>query len=344
MSRPAVSVSRSASTATARFAHRRAWAIRPHGCGAFPDSHCRQCRPGWRLGGFIRAGGPLARRPGRACLASAVDDAARRAMPSARRPPVPPVAAILAVCRHRGSADRRRQCSFLGATLFTAATAIDQAGPATPAFPVHPRPDVAAVPRGAAGSSTAGAAAVRTASRAQLDAASILLVGRSRTPICSFARWPRIAGRPFGWRVCSASSDRPDRPAHPGPPHPRFAGRRSSRARRSCRPKTACPACWCSSHPILPGAGLARVVAEADRFGLRVRQAPRPTALDRPDSPVRWNLARGDRGPAQSPPGAAGPRWHGAADPRPPRHRDRRGRHDRQRACAPGGGVRPRHC
>ena len=37
--------------------------------------------------------------------------------------------------------------------------------------------------------------------------------------------------------------------------------------------------------PELSGARLARVVAQADRFGLQVRQAPRPTALADPDKP-----------------------------------------------------------
>ncbi|HYZ21375.1 MAG TPA: nucleoside-diphosphate sugar epimerase/dehydratase [Rhodopila sp.] len=39
--------------------------------------------------------------------------------------------------------------------------------------------------------------------------------------------------------------------------------------------------------PELAGQRLARVVAEADRFGLQVRRAPRPTALDEPDEKPR---------------------------------------------------------
>jgi FlaA1/EpsC-like NDP-sugar epimerase len=42
--------------------------------------------------------------------------------------------------------------------------------------------------------------------------------------------------------------------------------------------------------PDLSGSSLARVVAQADRFGLLVRQAPRPTALADPDKPHRVEL------------------------------------------------------
>src|SRR3954465_9793051 len=63
----------------------------------------------------------------------------------------------------------------------------------------------------------------------------------------------------------------------------------------SCRPRAACPGPWSSSRPNWPaprppgaaGARPARVVPQADRFGLLVRQAPRPTALADPTDKPR---------------------------------------------------------
>ena len=67
----------------------------------------------------------------------------------------------------------------------------------------------------------------------------------------------------------------------------------------------------------LPGPDLAALVEQADRFGLVVRRAPHPTALDpagaadAPDRPS--NCARRDRRSVEPRPGAAGPRGDGAA-------------------------------
>ena len=96
--------------------------------------------------------------------------------------------------------------------------------------------------------------------------------------------------------------------------------------------------------PDLSGQSLAALVAQAERYGIRIRRAPRPTSLDpasrAPRRPAR-SAPDGDRGPAQPPAGPARSRRHGAADPGPSRHRHRRRRHHRQRTGAPGGRARP---
>ena len=96
--------------------------------------------------------------------------------------------------------------------------------------------------------------------------------------------------------------------------------------------------------PDLAGQSLSILVEQAERYGMRIRRAPRPTSLDPaalPDRPRQLELRpMAIEDLLNRPAGAARPRGHGAADPGQPGHRYRGRRHDRQRACASGGGAR----
>ncbi len=77
------------------------------------------------------------------------------------------------------------------------------------------------------------------------------------------------------------------------------------------------PASLVVTEPELAGAQLAGLIEAADREGLRVLRAPRPTALDPAGEAAALDLqAGGDRGPAEPAAGGARPGRHGAADAR----------------------------
>ena len=264
-----------------------------HGRGAFLDSHRRQRRPRWRRGGSIGAGGALARRPGGARVASALDHPARRRCPAARRHPVPPVAAILALRRHRRPADRRRQRRRRRRAVRRRHRA-DRRRAAQPGLSRHPRADAAAVPRRPPGRLPLAPRPPRrqaAAARRRLHPAGRQHRGRRPVP-------PRPGpGPPPGLprRGPARLLRPPDRPAHPGPPHPGLAERRRHRARATAEPRTACPAPWSSSPPNCPAPAWPR-------------SSPRPTASAcrsarrraRPRWPIPTSRARSNFAPSRS--------------------------------------------
>jgi FlaA1/EpsC-like NDP-sugar epimerase len=169
------------------------------------------------------------------------------------------------------------------AALFAVATALTGAAPDNPAFPViHAltlllflgAPRVAYLWRRG-----------RPLSKpAHIDAASILLVGSIEDADLFLRALAQDRRQAFRVEGLLASSDRQTGRRIQG--H-RILGSLNDAATvlDQLQADDRLPGTLVFVTPELSGARLARVVAQADRFGLQVRQAPRPTALADPDKP-----------------------------------------------------------
>ena len=171
----------------------------------------------------------------------------------------------------------------LGAILFTGATTIVGLDQPNPAFPViHALTLLLAL----------GAPRViyrwrrgRPAAKSpHLDAASILLVGSIEDADLFLRALAQDRRKAFRVEGLLASSDRQTGRRIQG--H-RILGSLNDAAAvlDQLRAEDRLPGTLVFVTPELSGARLALVVAQADRFGLQVRQAPRPTALADPDRP-----------------------------------------------------------
>jgi O-antigen biosynthesis protein WbqV len=170
-----------------------------------------------------------------------------------------------------------------GAVLFTAATALTAGASPNPAFPaIHALTLLLFL----------GTPRVyyrwrrgRPAPRSpQLDAASILLVGSIEDADLFIRALAQDRRQAFRVEGLLASSDRQTGRRIQG--H-RILGSLNDAAAVLTQLQTEdrLPGTLVFVTPELSGARLAQVVAQADRFGLQVRQAPRPTALADPDKP-----------------------------------------------------------
>ena len=170
-----------------------------------------------------------------------------------------------------------------GAALFAGALALAGGGPANPAFPVI---------HGLTLLLLLGAPRVfyrwrrgRPAPQpAHLDAASILLVGSIEDADLFIRALSQDRRRAFRVEGLLASSERQTGRRIQG--H-RILGSLTNAAAvlQQLQAEDRLPGTLVFVTPELAGARLAQVVAQADRFGLQVRQAPRPTALADPDKP-----------------------------------------------------------
>ncbi|WP_428542950.1 polysaccharide biosynthesis protein [Rhodopila sp.] len=119
---------------------------------------------------------------------------------------------------------------------------------------------------------------------AQLDAASILLIGSIEDADLFIRALSQDRRQAFRVEGLLASSDRQTGRRIQG--H-RILGSLNDAATvlAQLQAEDRLPGTLVFVTPELSGARLAQVVAQADRFGLQVRQAPRPTALADPDQP-----------------------------------------------------------
>ena len=306
---------------------------------------CRHRRSPGGTGGAARARGG---RSIRQLAASAVAAARRRGCPAAGRAAVPAAVAVLAFRRHRRPAGRGLvQRAWSRAAGLRAGA--DRRGVGQPGLPRGLCTD----PAGAAGRAAGDLSPLAIPPRGRDRRPETMLPtsprrcwsGPPRTSTCSCARWPGIGGRRCRSRGCWRSAR--DKPGG--------ASTASHSWARSATP----PRCWTAwratggcrtrsvvATPDLPGQSLAVLVEQAERHGIGIRRAPRPTSLDATamrSSAQAGTAADGDRGPAEPPAGAARPRGHGAADPGTAGHRHRRRRHHRQRTGAAGCRARARN-
>jgi FlaA1/EpsC-like NDP-sugar epimerase len=170
-----------------------------------------------------------------------------------------------------------------GAALFTAITAVILGAPANPAFPViHALTLLLFL--GAPRVFYRWRRARPPARTAHIDAASILLVGSIEDADLFLRALSQDRRQAFRVEGLLASSDRQTGRRIQG--H-RILGSLNDAATVLAHLQTEdrLPGTLVFVTPELSGARLAQVVAQADRFGLQVRQAPRPTALADPDKP-----------------------------------------------------------
>jgi FlaA1/EpsC-like NDP-sugar epimerase len=171
----------------------------------------------------------------------------------------------------------------VGAALFTAATTVTTGASPSPAFPaIHALTLLLLL----------GAPRVYYRWRRgrpitkppHLDAASILLVGSIEDADLFIRALAQDKRQAFEIQGLLASSDRQTGRRIQG--H-RILGSLNDAAAVLTQLQTEdrLPGTLVFVTPELSGARLAQVVAQADRFGLQVRQAPRPTALADPDKP-----------------------------------------------------------
>ncbi len=170
-----------------------------------------------------------------------------------------------------------------GAILFAAATALTTAASPNPALPaIHALTLLVflGTPR-AYYRWRRGRPAVKPT---HLDAASILLVGSIEDADLFIRALSQDRRQPFRVEGLLASSDRQTGRRIQG--H-RILGSLNDAATvlGQLQLEDRLPGALVFVTPELSGARLAQVVAQADRFGLQVRQAPRPTALSDPDRP-----------------------------------------------------------
>ena len=170
-----------------------------------------------------------------------------------------------------------------GAALFTAATLPTSAAPDTAGFPfIHALTLLLFL-----GAPRVGYRWRRlrpTTRPAQLDAASILLVGSIEDADLFIRALSQDRRQAFRVEGLLASSDRQTGRRIQG--H-RILGSLNDAATvlAQLQAEDRLPGTLVFVTPELPGARLAQTVAQADRFGLQVRSAPRPTALADPDQP-----------------------------------------------------------
>ena len=170
-----------------------------------------------------------------------------------------------------------------GAALFSAVTLVASAAPSSVGFPfIHALTLLLFL-----GAPRVGYRWRRgrpMARPAQLDAASILLVGSIEDADLFIRALSQDRRQAFRVEGLLASSDRQTGRRIQG--H-RILGSLNDAATvlALLQAEDRLPGTLVFVTPELSGARLAQVVAQADRFGLQVRQAPRPTALADPDQP-----------------------------------------------------------
>jgi FlaA1/EpsC-like NDP-sugar epimerase len=171
----------------------------------------------------------------------------------------------------------------MGAVLFTAATTLTGLAQPSPAFPfIHALTLLLFLGAPRVGYRwRRGRPAVKPT---HLDAASILLVGSIEDADLFIRALVQDRRQAFRVEGLLASSDRQTGRRIQG--H-RILGSLNDAATvlAQLQAEDRLPATLVFVTPELSGARLAQVVAQADRFGLQVRQAPRPTALADPDKP-----------------------------------------------------------
>jgi O-antigen biosynthesis protein WbqV len=175
-----------------------------------------------------------------------------------------------------------------GAAVFSAATALTTAASTNPAFPfIHALTLLLLLGAPRVGYRWRRA---RPAARpAHIDAASILLVGSIEDADLFIRALAQDRRQAFRVEGLLASSDRQTGRRIQG--H-RILGSLNDAAAvlSQLQADDRLPGTLVFVTPELSGARLAQVVAQADRFGLNVRQAPRPTALANPDKPRQVEL------------------------------------------------------
>jgi FlaA1/EpsC-like NDP-sugar epimerase len=170
-----------------------------------------------------------------------------------------------------------------GAALFTAITVLTAAAPTTAGFPFIYALTLLLF-LGAPRVGYRWRRGHRVIKPAHLDAASILLVGSIEDADLFIRALAQDRRQAFRVEGLLASSDRQTGRRIQG--H-RILGSLNDAATVLAQLQTEdrLPGTLVFVTPELSGARLAQVVAQADRFGLQVRQAPRPTALADPDKP-----------------------------------------------------------
>ena len=174
-------------------------------------------------------------------------------------------------------------CAAAGAALFAAVTILFSAEPASPAFPFILALTLLlflGAPR-VAYRWRRGRPPTRPP---HLDAASILLVGSIEDADLFIRALAHDRRQSFEIQGLLASSDRQTGRRIQG--H-RILGSLNNAAAvlDQLQAEDRLPGTLVFVTPELAGSRLAQVIAQADRFGLQVRQAPRPTALADPDKP-----------------------------------------------------------
>lgn len=175
--------------------------------------------------------------------------------------------------------------SALGAALFAAADTLAGTEPGNPAFPaIHALTLLLFL--GAPRVIYRWRRTHRTTRRPMLDTASILLVGGIEDADLFLRALSQDRRQSFHVEGLLASSNRQTGRRIQG--H-RILGSLSEAGRvlEQLQAEGRLPGTLVFVTPELAGARLAQVVAEADRFGLQVRRAPRPTALDDPEEKPR---------------------------------------------------------
>jgi FlaA1/EpsC-like NDP-sugar epimerase len=171
----------------------------------------------------------------------------------------------------------------LGAALFTGATTIAGVAQPNPAFPfVHALTLLLALGAPRVGYRWRRGRPVNKPDH--LDAASILLVGSIEDADLFIRALAQDRRQAFRVEGLLASSDRQTGRRIQG--HPILGALNdAATVLDQLQAEDRLPGTLVFVTPELSGARLAQVVAQADRFGLQVRQAPRPTALADPDKP-----------------------------------------------------------
>ena len=206
-----------------------------------------------------------------------VHDSARRRRPAARRLAVPAVAAILALRRHGRSAHRHRQFGTRRRAVFALLFARGL-GPPSIGFPLAHGLTLLAL----LGAPRVGYRWFRSREQspvAQADATSVLVVGQTEDCDLFLRALGRDRRQRFRVEGVLTPGDRQTGRRIQGYPilgAMKDAGPVLERLRDDGR----LPGTLVMATPDLQGGPLASVVAQADRFGLRVRRAPRLTELD----------------------------------------------------------------